>query len=110
MGSTVGSRIKSGKVTGTAADIKIALEFTPSRVELFNATGLAKGDWSESMAQDSMVVQVTDGTMTFVVAEGITAVSQLELDSGADPTRGFVIGPDTDLNVAAEIIHWIAYE
>jgi hypothetical protein len=61
--------------------------------------GLAKADWHGDMADDSMVLQITAGTMTLETSDGIIPLSD-----------GFSIGANSDLNVDAELIHWTAYE
>lgn len=109
MGSTVGARVKTGQVIGTGAEINVALDFTPTKVELYNVTGLASLMWSSSMAPASGVKTITAGTMSFVTTGGVTPVEKRVLsDSGDD--RGFKIGADTDINVASEIIHYVAIE
>ena len=100
MGSGV-SRVQTGSVLGaTAADVDVrTVTFRPSRVELYNETGLARAVWQDSMADGEMMKQVTAGTISQVTATGITPLSD-----------GFRIGQDADLNVVAELIHWVAFE
>lgn len=110
MGSTVGTRMAVGSVTGTGALIKVPLEFAPRRVELLNRSGLATAIWTETMPPGSAVKRITAGTMTYIVTGGVTQVEQQELDDGQDPGRGFTIGTDADLNVSGEVVHWTAFE
>lgn len=114
MGSSVGTRMVAGKVDGTGAAINISLPFTPKKVELYNVDGDCFGVWTDTMAAASMQKTVTSGAGTtdisFVTTGGVTAIEQLELDDGASPGRGFTIGADTDVNVSAEVIHYVAYE
>ncbi len=88
--------VKTGNMDGTAALITITTGYKPRRVEVFNAAGLAKAIKTDTMAGDSAIKTITDGTMTFAAAT-ITIIS-----------NGFTIGTDGDLNVAGEALHWIA--
>lgn len=90
--------IKRGSIVGTGAAIEITCGFKPVKVEFFNSTGLVTAEKTESMATSSGTKRVTAGTMTFP-----TGICTLNDD-------GFTIGTDTDLNVAAETIHWVAYQ
>lgn len=112
MSSPDAIRMKTGKVTGTTSLIKVPLPFTPRKVELTNVDGLVLLSWSNSMDQDSglKTVQGTPVVISVITSNGITAVTQLELDDGSDPTRGFTIGTDSDVNASTEVIHWVAYE
>jgi hypothetical protein len=82
--------------TGSAIDIK-TICWRPKLVKLYNVTGLCTAIWTESMADGSMMKEVTAGTKSFVTADGITPLSD-----------GFRLGADTDLNVANEVVHYIA--
>lgn len=113
MGSNVGSRMKTGKVTGTGALIKVSIpEFTPRKVQLINVDGLVTLEHNDTMPADSglKMVQGAPPVFSYITSDGITLVEQLELDDGADPSRGFIIGADADVNAATEVIHWVAYE
>jgi len=99
MGSGVSKTI-TGASTGTGADIPVrTVGFRPRKVELINTGGLVTAEWQETMADASMFKRVTAGDGTFPLTLGITPLSD-----------GFTIGADTDLNVAGELIHWVAYE
>lgn len=92
------SRKMYGAVNGTGANIDVkTVGFRPKHVKLLNVTGLARGEWSESMADAAVVKTVTAGTMSFATSGGITPLAD-----------GFRIGTDGDLNVASEVIHWVA--
>ena len=94
------SRVMTGAIFGTAADLDVrTVGFRPSKVELFSEDGLAKAVWTESMADASMMKQVTAGTISFPTTLGVTPLSD-----------GFRLGADTDMNVADEKVHWVAYE
>lgn len=95
------SRVVNGSLTGETGVVKEVhtVGFRPKRVEVFNVGGLAKADWHSDMADDSMVLQITAGTMTLETSDGIIPLSD-----------GFSIGANGDLNVDDELIHWTAYE
>lgn len=84
--------------TGAAVDVK-TVGFRPRRVELFNVTGLALAHWTDAMPDASMVKQITAGTMTHPLTNGVTPLA-----------NGFRLGADADMNVAAEQVHWVAHE
>ena len=107
MGSTVGGRMRQGTVEGTGASISIDLDFTPSAVYIMNIDDLCTMWWNASMADASGLVQVTAGTITYVVALGITPVRSTNFETDLP---GFIIGADLDLNVTAQTIHWCAWE
>jgi len=92
----------SGTIEGTGAAINIYCGFQPSRVEILNIDGLARGDWTKNMPAASVIKQVTAGTMTKPTSNGITSLKDTV-------GEGFIIGADTDLNVSAETLEWIAY-
>ncbi|MGW8177876.1 MAG: hypothetical protein ACWGQW_03665 [bacterium] len=99
MGSGV-SRVMTGAVRGTGAVLPVrTVGFRPQRVELFNRDGLVVCSWQESMPDDSMMKQVTAGTISFVTSGGITPLS-----------NGFQLGADVDANVADELVDWAAYQ
>lgn len=90
-----------GHVTGTGAPLAVTgLPFDPAAVLLVNVTDPTLGLYLPGMAAAS-VVKLTDApALTVPVADGVTL--------GAKGERKFTIGADTDLNVAAEVIHYIA--
>lgn len=97
--SSIATRTEVGRVTGTGALITVETRQgdTPIAVRLFNEDGLATAEWTESMGDGAAVKRITDGTMTVLTTTGITPVA-----------GGFTIGADADLNVAGEVIHWVA--
>jgi len=98
MGSGV-QRTRCGSFYGTAANIDIrTVGFRPRKVELYNVDGLATLIWTESMADAAGVKRVTAGTMSIATA-GVTPLS-----------NGFRLGTDGDMNVAAELVHYVAHE
>ena len=90
--------LKSGSMDGTGALITVALGFAPRKVELFNSEGLSQALKTDTMAADSSIKTITAGTMTFP-ADLITITS-----------NGFTIGTDSDVNVAGEALHWVAWQ
>lgn len=95
------SRTKAGAVNGTGANLDVrTVGFRPSKVELYNESGLAKADWSSSMADGLAMKQVTAGTISMTSAgDGVTPLAD-----------GFRLGADSDLNVTDELVHWVAHE
>jgi hypothetical protein len=92
---------KNGAVIGTGANLDVrSVGYRPRRVELFNETGLVTAIWTNSMTEGRGLKAITAGTISLIGAGlGITPLS-----------NGFRIGADTDLNVVAEHIHWVAHE
>ena len=92
-------RTVCGSFTGTGAELDVrTVGFRPRRVELFNEDGLAKLEWTESMADAAGVKQVTAGTMSVATA-GVTPLAD-----------GFKLGADGDMNVSGEKVHFVAHE
>jgi len=90
-----------GSVTGTGAPIDVSCPFDPAAVVLINVTDPTLGLYLPSMAAAS-VAKLTDApALTVAVANGITL--------GAKAARKFTIGADADLNVVAEVIHYVAF-
>jgi len=81
----------------TAAAITITVGFKPRYVRVQNITSGDGMEWFEGMAAAAAVKQVTAGDKTILSTLGITV---------ADTT--FIIGLDTDVNVKAEQLSWIA--
>lgn len=92
---------KNGAVYGTGANLDVkTIGYKPRRVELVNETGLVTAIWTDTMTEGRGFKRVTAGTMSQMAAgEGITPLS-----------NGFRIGVDADVNVADELIHWVAHE
>lgn len=92
---------KNGSVTGTGSALSVkTIGFRPRRVELINTDGLAVGVWFDSMADGSMLKEITAGTKSFVTGgNGITPLA-----------NGFTLGADADMNVSGEVIHYVAHE
>ena len=116
MSSSVGSRMKTGKVTGTASVIKIPIaEFTPRKVVLRNVDTGDEMTWTDQMPAGYGWKRIAVGTGSYVTSGGITPVQQDVMSpvvggSAQDPGRGFTIGTDSDLNVSGEALQWEAHE
>ena len=94
------SRVMVGAFIGTGASKDVrTVGYRPSKVEVLNVDGLAKGEWVEGMADASALKQITDGTISVVTTGGITPLSD-----------GVSLGDDSDLNVDTELVRYIAYE
>lgn len=92
------ARTVYGSFVGDASARNVrTIGFRPTSVRLENIDGLARGYWQESMADDSMVLIITAGTMTFETSDGIIPLAD-----------GFTFGANADLNAADEIVHWAA--
>lgn len=93
-----GSRKMTGSFVGTGADLEVrTVGFRPKHVQIINIGGLCTAEWVAGMADDSMVLRVTAGTMTVPTTNGITPLSD-----------GFAVGANADLNVSGELCRWVA--
>lgn len=95
----------TGTIVGTGAALTIQTGFKPDHVRVVNETGLANVEWFKSMPNGHGIKTITAGTMSKITANGITPY---EGSRGAD-APGFTIGADADINVATEVLHWIAF-
>ena len=94
------SKVRNGAFKGSGAALEVRqCDFRPTAVQVINEDGLCQGWWTNTMADGDVMKQVTDGTISKVTTNGITPLSD-----------GFSLGADADLNVAGELVHWIAYE
>lgn len=90
-----------GSEVGTGAALEVTgLPFDPAAVLAINVTDPTLGVHLPSMAAASMLKLTDAPALTVPVADGITL--------GAKGERKFTIGADADLNVAAEVIHYVA--
>lgn len=99
-----GNEIAIGTVEGTGSAINIQCGFQPKAVLLFNIDGLAKLEWTENMGAGKGLKTVTAGTVSFIASNGITKYA----GTAAGDKEGFTIGADTDVNVSAETIEYVA--
>jgi len=82
---------------GTAAAYNINTGFKPRYVRVINLTDRNENEWLEGMADASALHTIADGTRTLTTTLGITPLD-----------NGFTVGLDTDVNVTAKQISWIA--
>lgn len=90
--------VGSFKGTGSALNIT-TLGFRPRVLKLMNVTGLCTLNWQQGMPDASGVKTVTAGTISYIVANGITPLS-----------NGFTLGADADLNVLDEVVYFEAHD
>ena len=85
----------------TAAAIKITCGFKPRyvRVQNTDSSGLIKMEWYEGMSDANGIKTIKAGDQSLITTLGITPADD-----------GFTIGLDTDLNVKAEQLRWIAIQ
>lgn len=93
-----------GTVEGTGAAINIELGFVPEHVVLYNVDGLARLEWTDDLGDGFGIKTITVGTMSKITTLGVSAYAGVE---GAN-SKGFTIGADTDINVSAETINYVA--
>ncbi len=89
-----------GSFVGTGALVSIhKVGFRPASVKLINVTSGDEAEWVEGMADGSMYKRVAAGAGALVGANGITPLAD-----------GFSLGTDADMNVAGEVVRFIAIE
>ena len=94
----VGRHIIESGDTAAAIEITIGFQARYIKVQNLAATG-ATMEWYEGMADASGWKTVVAGDGSLITTLGITVTE-----------KGFTIGLDTDLNVKAEQLSWIAYQ
>jgi len=97
-------RVVRGSLVGTGSAIDVrTVGFRPASVKVHNVTGNCFGHWQESMPDASAQKTVDSGSGTtdvsLITSNGITPLSD-----------GFRFGADSDLNAAAEVVHYEASE
>jgi hypothetical protein len=93
-----------GTGTGTGAAINIELGFQPDYVHITNLTSRDELTWYKGMTAAHGLKRVAAGTGTAITSLGISMYAGVDGTTG----RGFTIGADTDINVAAETYYYIA--
>lgn len=93
------ARIVTGAIieSGTAVAVDVNLGFTPRYVKIWNETSGDMIEWNDTMADAEGMKRVAAGTASKVTSNGITPSS-----------HGFTIGLDTDINVTAEQMSYLA--
>ncbi len=95
---------KVGTVEGTGSLIIIQLGFTPEWVRILNIDDNNSLEWTAAMPDDSGMKTVTDGTISKITSDGITPYAGTV---GAN-ALGFTIGTDSDVNVNAQTLVYVA--
>lgn len=90
-----------GSFVGTGALVTInKVGFRPAHVRLFNVNSDDQAEWIEGMADGTMVKRLKAGGASLIASpNGITPLA-----------NGFSLGADADINVAGEVVHFIAFE
>lgn len=96
--------IKQGTVTGTGAALNVQLGFQPKIIRIINETSGDELFWTFSMGADKGYKRVAAGTGAFISSGGITVYP----GTSADENEGFTLGTDSDINVNAEVLHYMA--
>lgn len=95
----LGAEVQIGTVTGdTDADLEVALGFEPAVVIAYNLTDPTLALWTATMPDGDMAKLTDAPALSQVTTTGITPNG-----------KGFTIGQDGDLNVDAQVIHYIAF-
>ena len=97
--------VAKGTVEGTGASINISCGFVPRVVKVINIDGDAIMDWTDDMGDGLGYKTLGAGTGALMATLGISAYA----GSAAGNSPGFTIGADTDVNVSAETLIWIAH-
>lgn len=94
---------------GPGAGLILSLGFIPRYIELWNATDAATHEWYEGMPAASAKKTVTAGTLTYIVANGITVGLSSAVGNGTTiPSEGQVF-LDPALTPASKTLYWRAY-
>jgi len=113
-----GTGRKEGSVTGTGTLLEVEVGFRPRIVKLLNTDGLVSAEWQIGMGPrvqnpNSPVPELFPEEATQLTYKRITdgTLSATAAGEGVRPTAsGFVLGVDTDINVAGEVVQYIAEE
>lgn len=105
-----GNNIAIGTVEGTGSAINVQIGWVPRAVLVFNIDGDCYGVWADvGFGADDAQKTVDSGSGTTdvstVTSGGITAYA----GTAAGDKAGFTIGTDTDLNVSAQTIVYMAF-
>lgn len=95
--------MKSGRLTGTGANINVELGFTPQHVRVINQTQLASLEWFDHMTAGHAIREATLGDKTAITAGGISPYA----GAAGMASKGFTLG--TNLNAAGNVIHYVAW-
>ncbi len=95
--------IIKGSQDGTGAVIEIDCGFIPQKVDVFNTEGDAVLFFVDGMGSGKGYKILGTGAGELIASGGII------LSTSSDDFIGFSIGADTDVNVNAEALTWVAY-
>ena len=95
---------KVGTVEGTGSLIIVQLGFTPEWVRIINIDDNNSLEWTKDMPDDSGMKTITDGTISKITSDAITPYAGTD---GAN-SKGFTIGTDSDVNVNAQTLVYVA--
>jgi hypothetical protein len=94
------SRVMTGALVGTGSAIDVTtVGFRPKAVTLFNVDSDDSLRWTDTMADATGYKSVKAGANAVISSGGITPLAD-----------GFTFGADTDMNVATQVVHFVAYE
>jgi hypothetical protein len=88
-----------GTFIGTGSEVMVSTPFRPRHVSLSNVDGLTKLVWIDGMGSGEGEKTVTDGTISYITAGGVTTLAS-----------GFKLGTDADLNVSGELVYFAVFE
>lgn len=93
-----GNQQANGSFIGTGSDMDIeVVGWRPREVRLINITSGDELVWFETMADDTGLKRIAAGNGAKISSNGITPLA-----------TGFSFGADTDMNVADQVVHWVA--
>lgn len=94
---------------GSGVGLILSLGYIPRYIELWNQTDAANHEWYEGMPAASAKKTVTAGTLTYIVANGITVGAAGAVGNGTTvPGEGQVF-IDPALLPASKTIEWNAF-
>lgn len=89
---------KYGAITGTGNAITVTIGFKPGVVFLYNQTDAGTLWWTNTLADGYGYRSITNGNESVISSNGVTPFQE-----------GFIFGADTEMNVASDEVHWIAW-
>src|SRR4030042_2705875 len=95
------NHVAVGSVDGTGSAITIVCGFKPLSIRVHNIDGDVIAFWDAIMPDAAMQKIVDSGA-------GTTDISYVTSNGITPAFNGFTIGTDSDLNVSAEELHWVA--
>lgn len=96
---------KSGTATGNGGTLNISVGFEPDYIKVINDTAGAYLEWFAGMTAGHGYKRVAAGTGTKVTTGGLSVYA-----GSTSAGRGFTLGNDTDVNVNAVALRYIAVQ